>query len=248
MRMSLCALLILSSPVVYAADTIYSAHCPVGCPENPAGNHLVFGHLYALSNNGNTKMADWVAYEVDVANFGESPGRDWASDPFLSPDVTLEENDYKDASKEPLDADRGHQAPLASFAGSRYWYELNYLSNITPQDKDLNQGAWKNLEDAERDAVSYRNTLFVLTGPLYEKPMPKMPGADEPHLVPSAYYKIVYDKAGNAAAFYMEQSTPRQTNYCSKAVQITELQSKLKYKLPMFKPSTAILTRLGCKP
>jgi len=171
-----------------------------------------------------------------------------SSDPFLPTDVTLEENDYRDTSKEPLDADRGHQAPLASFAGSRYWYELNYLSNITPQDTDLNQGAWKNLEDAERDAVSYRNTLFVVTGPLYEKPMPKMPGADETHLVPSAYYKIVYDKAGNGAAFYMEQSTPRGTNYCSKAVQITELQSKLKYKLPMFKPSTAILKRLGCNP
>jgi len=77
MPILLCALLIFSSPVVYSADTIYSAHCPVGCPENPAGNNLVFGHLYALSNNGNSKMADWVAYEVDVANFGESPGRDW---------------------------------------------------------------------------------------------------------------------------------------------------------------------------
>jgi endonuclease G len=76
--------------------------------------------------------------------------------------------------------------------------------------------------------------------------MPKMPGANESHIVPSAYYKIVYDKAGNAAAFYMEQSTSRLTNYCSKAVQITELQTKLKYKLPTLKPSTAILTRLGC--
>lgn len=191
-------------------------------------------------------MADWVAYEVDVANFGESPGRDWASDPFLPPDTTLEESDYKDASKEPLDADRGHQAPLASFAGSRYWYELNYLSNITPQNKDLNQGAWKNLEDAERNAVSYRSSLFVITGPLYEKQMPQMPGADEPHIVPSAYYKIVYDKTGNAAAFYMEQSTLRQTSYCNKTISLTDLQSKLNFRLPILKPNAAMLIRLGC--
>lgn len=191
-------------------------------------------------------MADWVAYEVDVANFGESPGRDWASDPHLIPDTTLEPDDYNDANKEPLDADRGHQAPLASFAGSRYWYEINYLSNITPQDKDLNQGAWKALEDAERNAVSYRSTLFVVTGPLHEKPMPKMPGADESHLVPSAYYKIVYDKFGNSVAFYMEQTTPRQTNYCTKVFPITELQAKLNYKLPKLKPSKEILKRLGC--
>lgn len=246
MKYSLFCIALLSSPVTFAVDAIYSVHCPLGCPQNPAENRLVFGHLYALSNNSNSKMADWVAYEVDVANFGESPGRNWASDPLLSSDITLEKPDYEDASKEPLDADRGHQAPLASFAGSRYWYELNYLSNITPQDKDLNQGPWKNLEDAERDAVSFRNSLFVLTGPLFERQMPKMPGADEPHIVPSAYYKIVYDKAGNAAAFYMDQSTQRQTNFCTKTIQLDTLQSKLKYTLPVLKPNSAVLKRLGC--
>lgn len=246
MKYSLFCVALLSSSATFAAEPIYSVHCPLGCPQSPAENRLVFGHLYALSNNSNSKMADWVAYEVDVANFGESPGRGWASDPMLSPDTTLEELDYKDASKEPLDADRGHQAPLASFAGSRYWYELNYLSNITPQDKDLNQGPWKNLEDAERDAVSFRNSLYVLTGPLFEEQMPKMPGADEPHIVPSAYYKIVYDKAGNAAAFYMEQSTPRQTNFCTKTIQLDVLQSKLKYALPKLKSNSAVLKRLGC--
>lgn len=246
MRYSLFCIALLSSSVTFAADAIYSVHCPLGCPQNPAENRLVFGHLYALSNNSNSKMADWVAYEVDVANFGESPGRNWASDPLLSSDTTFEKPDYEDASKEPLDADRGHQAPLASFAGSRYWYELNYLSNITPQEKDLNQGPWKNLEDAERDAVSFRNSLFVLTGPLFERQMPKMPGADEPHIVPSAYYKIVYDKAGNAAAFYMEQSTQRQTNFCTKTIQLDALQSKLKYTLPALKPNSVVLKRLGC--
>ncbi|MDH1624842.1 DNA/RNA non-specific endonuclease [Shewanella xiamenensis] len=238
--------ILLNAIPTYASSPIYSVHCPLGCPQSTTDNQLVFAHLYALSNNSKSKMADWVAYEVDVANFGESPGRDWASDPFLPPDTTLEESDYKDASKEPLDADRGHQAPLASFAGSRYWYELNYLSNITPQNKDLNQGAWKNLEDAERNAVSYRSSLFVITGPLYEKQMPQMPGADEPHIVPSAYYKIVYDKTGNAAAFYMEQSTLRQTSYCNKTISLTDLQSKLNFRLPILKPNAAMLIRLGC--
>ncbi|MCE9685814.1 DNA/RNA non-specific endonuclease [Shewanella sp. AS16] len=246
MRLLALFVALLSYTTVNAADTVYSVHCPLGCPQNPTDNRLIFEHLYALSNNSKSKMADWVAYEVDVVNFGESPGRDWSSDPLLPADATLEEADYKNASKQPLEADRGHQAPLASFAGSRYWYELNYLSNITPQDKDLNQGAWKSLEDAERNAVSYRNSLFVITGPLYEKQMPQMPGADEPHEVPSAYYKVIYDKIGNSAAFYMEQSTPRQTNYCTKTITFTELQSKLNYALPKIKFNTAMLKRLGC--
>ncbi len=246
MRYVIFAFLSLSSIFACAAEQIYAVHCPLGCPDNPKENTLVFGHLYALSNNSNSKMADWVAYEVDVTNFGESPGRDWTSDPLLPADSTLEEPDYKDASKEPLDADRGHQAPLASFAGSKYWYELNYLSNITPQDKDLNQGAWKNLEDAERSAVSFRNSIFVITGPLFDKSMPKMPGADEPHIVPSAYYKIIYDRSGNAVAFHMEQSTPRNERYCAKTIPLDNLQSKLSYRLPEFKFSPSLLKRLGC--
>ena len=115
---------------------ILSLHCPVGCPSNPTENDLVFSHLYALSNNPETKFADWVSYEVDVLNFGDTPGRKWKAAPLLEKNKTLEPSDYKKVSD--ISSDRGHQAPLA---GSRYWCELNYLSNITPQNKYLNQGA-----------------------------------------------------------------------------------------------------------
>lgn len=228
------------------AGSIISVHCPLGCPASPTENTQVFGHLYALSNNPDTKFADWVAYEVDVVNFGESPGRDWSADPLLEGSDTLEEPDYKDSSKPPLDADRGHQAPLAHFAGTRYWYELNYLSNITPQDKDLNQGPWKALEDAERKSVAYRDSLFVITGTLYEKSMPSMPGADEPHKVPSGYFKVIYDVKGNAVAFAMEQATVRNENYCTKSVPLVELNKRLGFQLPNLKQSQAMLKRLGC--
>ncbi len=246
MRIILGLLLVLST-AGRAQPPLMAAYCPLGCPASPPQNVLVFHHLYALSNNSKTKFADWVAYEVDVANFGESPGRDWSSDPLLSPADTLEEADYKDASKMPLDADRGHQAPLASFAGSRYWYELNYLSNITPQDKDLNQGAWKALEDAERAAVSYRNPLFVITGPLYHQPQPPLPFADEPHQVPAAYYKLIYDQSGTAVAFYMPQTTARQTDFCSTSLPLSELQQKLSYTLPRLTAGPALFRRLGCR-
>lgn len=157
-----------------ASPTIYSVHCPLWCQSNPDGNDLMFNHLYPLSNNNQTKFADWVVYEVDITNFGVSSVRDWSTAPLIHPSKTLENDDYKGASSSALQADRGHQAPLATFASSKYWYELNYLSNITPQDKDLNQGPWKSLEDAERAAVGFRNSLFVITGPLYLKEMPPM--------------------------------------------------------------------------
>lgn len=239
------ALLMSAVSSMVSAD-ILSVHCPLGCPSNPEGNDLVFGHVYALSNNPTTKFADWVAYEVDVVNFGDSPGRKWASDPLLDESETLEAGDYKGAANSELEADRGHQAPLASFAGSRYWSELNYLSNITPQDKDLNQGPWKNLEEAVRDAVSFRKSLFVITGPIYTSAMPSMPKADEEHQVPSGYFKVVYDISGKAAAFLMGQNSERNDQFCEKKVELAVIEQSLPYQLPELHVTNDIYLRLGC--
>lgn len=248
MKIYLKAALALFSMVISSPSlaTVYSVHCPLGCPGNPDGNDLVFNHLYALSNNGQTKFPDWVVYEVDITNFGVSPGREWSSDPLIHHDRTLEEEDYKGVNSSSLQADRGHQAPLATFAGSRYWYELNYLSNITPQDRDLNQGPWKALEDAERAAVSFRKNLYVITGPLYLQEMVQMPHADEPHKVPSAYFKVIYKKDGSAAFFIMAQSVNRNDNYCAKAVSLETLKAHLHFSLPALTPSNELTNQLGC--
>jgi len=220
---------------------------------------MVFGHLYALSSNPDTKFSDWVAYEVNPVNFGSSPGRNWAADPLLEDDETLEQNDYRQASKE-LGIDRGHQAPLASFAGSRYWTELNYLSNITPQKKALNQGAWKRLEEAVRNAASYKKPLFVITGTLYDDEKGDgrgdgglaaaeiLPSADESHKLPSAYYKIIYNAKGEAALFLMPQGLPRQASYCQQHMTFDYLQQRLNYRLPLgsLRSSIQVLRQLGC--
>ena len=128
---------------------------------------------------------------------------------MLEDNETLEPSDYSGASNA-IGIDRGHQAPLASFAGSRYWSELNHLSNITPQRKALNQGPWMRLEQAVRDAVEFRDSMFVMTGPLYESEEDGMPNS-ESHTVPSGYWKIIYDSDGNAAGFVMDQAALRTT-------------------------------------
>jgi endonuclease G, mitochondrial len=225
---------------------ILSVHCPYSCPENPEGNDLIFNHIYALSNNPNTKFADWVAYEVNPINYGVSPGRDWGKEPLLDENETLEEKDYKGANKSVLEADRGHQAPLATFAGSRYWYEANYLSNITPQNKDLNQGPWKALEDAIRDAATYEYPLYVITGPTFDKSMPSMPGADEPHQVPSGYFKIVYDRSGGVA-FLMGQDSSRNDDYCEKTTSFSNVEKITGITLPKMNVDSKIKKLLGCR-
>ncbi len=237
---------ILTLAQTSTAGDILSVHCPLGCLSNPVDNDQVFGYITALSNNPTTKFADWVAYEVDVLNFGPSPGRIWASDPLLDDSDTLETGDYTGASTRVLNADRGHQAPLAAFAGSHYWDELNYLSNITPQHKDLNRGAWKKLEMVVRSAVEFRRNLFVIIGPIFETTMATLPGADETHSVPSGYFKIVYNRQGEDAFFVMDQSFAKTTSFCSTVTDAAGVQSKVGFALPAITEDTTMVRRLGC--
>ena len=170
--------------------------CLHGCPAGaPASNDLVMRDIYILSSNDATKFADWVAYRVTKGTIGPSKSRNWKADPELSDDETLEPNDYRGAHAA-LNTDRGHQAPLASFSGTPSWETTNYLSNITSQKSALNQGAWKNLEDAVRELAEMPGTeaVYVVTGPLYERNMPPLPEADESHLVRDCTKKAYWEQ------------------------------------------------------
>ena len=239
---SVLMFLCLSLPAM--ADTI-SVHCPQGCPTNPEGSTMVYRHVYALSNNPDTKFANWVAYEVNPSNFGAPTGRAFRSDPDLPREQTLEVSDYKGANAT-LGTDKGHLAPAGAHSGSHRRQELDYLSNIVPQHQTLNRGIWRDLEDAVTDTVRYDSPLYVIAGPLYSKEMVPLPSADEPHVMPSAFFKVVYDDTGGVA-FLMEQDIEGGIPYCSKRVPLSEVSEATVFKWPTLQESTVIATRLGCK-
>ncbi len=156
--------------------------------------------------------------------------RKWAPDPWLDETETLEPNDYNEAPKL-LKINRGHQAPLASLKGAPDWFTTNYLSNITPQKADLNQGVWKNLEDKARDLVAIYKEVWVMTGPLYERTMPVLPKADEYHKIPSGYWMIISvfdDKKIKTVGFIMEQETPRKSELKSHLQTINDIEKRAK--------------------
>lgn len=160
------------------------------------------------------------------------------ADSVLAKSETLEYADYYKAHAT-LGTDRGHQAPLASFSGTPFWEETNLLSNITPQRSTLNQGAWRLLETAVRRLAKASETrgVYVITGPLYERPMPYLPHADEVHLMPSGYWKIIATKDGDntrTAAFIFEQETERSADYCEERFQTDIRTIERKTRLNFF--------------
>lgn len=186
------------------AQEIHSQHCLLGCPYGSANtNDLIIRDIYILSSNDDTKLADWVAYRVDPANFGKRRKRDWRADPWLDASETLERGDYRRAHRL-AGYDRGHQAPLGSFSASRHWYQTNFLSNITPQRSDLNQGPWRVLEErirklARTSVRQGKGIAYVMTGPIYAEP--RSPSAPAQGSSPKAAVKPTLKEALKANPF-----------------------------------------------
>jgi endonuclease G len=202
---------------------------PFGTPET---NDLIIRDLYALSNNDSTKFADWVAYKIDIKNFeGPSRSRYWREDPWLDEIETLEYEDYKDAHSL-IQTDRGHQAPLANFKGSEIYFETNYLSNITPQSSDLNQGPLRFLEEKERELANYYKDyeVFVYTGPYFDLNYSKtLPKADEKHIIPAGFWKIIIivnGKSIKTASFIFSQDTKRDADFMDYLTKIDVIEEK----------------------
>ena len=177
-------------------------------------NLLLIHRIFVISFNREKGFSDWVAYELNphVVWGGLKSERVLKSDPLLvkafqsipgKMKEPLTAKDYKGASA--FGYDRGHLAPKGSFKGSLFAFEAQYMTNIVPQKRDLNQGPWRVLEERIRQFVLQGNSVKVLTGPLYgetskglkpyRKPLPPWPQAQgKISEVPTGFWKMVSKK------------------------------------------------------
>jgi endonuclease G len=89
--------------------------------------------------------------------------------------------------------DRGHLAPnhaISLLYGREGQLDTFLMTNISPQDPDLNQKVWQRLEAAELDQLASRfGKLWVVTGPIFEGATERLPSSFRVE-VPDAFYKI----------------------------------------------------------
>ncbi|QWT40136.1 DNA/RNA non-specific endonuclease [Dickeya dadantii] len=227
----------LSAPAAVALEATVIDNCAVGCPTGGSFQTLI-REAYTLNNNSSTKFANWVAYKITKTSQASGKDRNWKLDPSLPASDTLAPAAYNGANAA-LAVDRGHQAPLASLAGTSDWQSLNYLSNITPQKSALNQGAWARLEDQERVLANRSDVsaVYSVTGPLFEKNIATLPAVPSVQ-IPSGYWKIIFigtspDK-GIYAAFLMNQDTPKNANFCNYQVTVDSIEAKTNPKLTVW--------------
>lgn len=168
--------------------------------ESSRGGQLIERTGYTLSYDADFKTPQWVAWTLTADEAEGSVPRE--SNFTADPDV-------RGAKAYPADYtnsgyDRGHMAP----AGDMKWSEEAmresfYMTNICPQNRNLNRGDWKDLEEKERDWALARGAVSIAAGPIYSTKRPKRIGNHQV-AVPDAFFKVIlvdYPKAPKAYGF-----------------------------------------------
>ena len=178
---------------------------------------------YTLSYNAKTRTPQWVAWELTKA---ETRGDAERNNEFLpDPQVIgtqVETYDYSHSGY-----DRGHMAP----AGDMKWSEEAmkesfYMSNICPQDHNLNKGDWNDLEMKTREWARRYGKAYVVCGPVYHQ------GKSIEHIgksrvaVPHSFFKaiLIYKKDTPLALGFLFENKAGHHPLTDYIVSIDELE------------------------
>jgi len=146
---------------------------------------------FSLSYDEDWEQAEWVAYILERKNLQQKWGkrpRKFKPDPEVRTG-SANDNDYRGSGY-----DRGHLAPFADFAwNDELARETFYLSNISPQARQFNQGVWRELEELTRDWANRFKRLYVVTGPVMTQDPKGTIGRTNRVAIPAAYYKVLLD-------------------------------------------------------
>ena len=178
---------------------------------------------YTVSYNADWKIPNWVAYELTQTEVeGTLPRyKTFMPDPEVPAHLSATTHDYTKSGY-----DRGHMAP----AGDMKWSEQAmkesfYLSNVCPQNHNLNGGVWKSLEEQVRDLAAQKGAIYVVCGPMVSQNPPTI--GENKVVVPEAFFKVLLQKKDNgyeAIAFVFRNESGRRP-LSTYALSVEELQT-----------------------
>ena len=158
---------------------------------------------YTLSYDAKNKTPQWVAWELTKE---ETRGKEERSDYFeTDPDVKGSKVEFHDYSGSGYD--RGHMAPAGDMKWSKKAMEESfYMSNICPQDHNLNTEDWNDLEMKSREWARRYGKVHIVCGPIYKGIRNEYIGEHRVK-VPDAFFKVILindSRKQCALGFYFE--------------------------------------------
>jgi endonuclease G, mitochondrial len=199
----------------------------------PSGSkgEIVHHKYYSLSYLEKHEQAEWVAYELTRKSLkvkNVKRAKEFKTDYNLST-LSAFHRDYSHSGYT-----RGHMVPAGDMAFNELaMQESFYMSNMSPQLSALNNGIWKELEEQVRDWAYSDKRIYIVTGPMLNRPRLKTIGKQRKITVPSAFYKVILDidkpkRKGIAFVIPNEKSENKLQEY---AMSIDDLESELGFDL-----------------
>src|SRR3989454_8533525 len=181
----------LSTTEIMASE---AKHLPWGRPDC---SRILFHVEYVLCYDVDRKVALWASYRREAANVADAQRVNaFRTDPRLPIDQNPTCDDYAGSG-----FDRGHMVPRSDMNRSLVaMVNTFFLTNMTPQYPNVNQGTWARLEDWVRVWAQRFGAVHVISGSVFDDDDNEVPddvGAARLSQVssgagvPSHYYKVV---------------------------------------------------------
>ena len=223
-------------------------------PESPTslnGKYLVTmrGELNGVDVRNYTILYDlsrfaslWTAYVLCADHHGSGTGSGWTVNKQI-PASKQTSVKYAYPSVDGVTYDRGHQIPNADRnADNSLQNQTYYWTNSTPQHASFNQGIWNNLENQVRSLVSSTDSVYVITGPVYQtvggsetvRTFVNSSNDSKTVPIPNYYYKVLLKvrrsggqiTAASAIGFWFTHEDHSGENWQSFAVTVDEIEQK----------------------
>lgn len=158
-------------------------------PTKERAEILLEQYGYTVSYNPDLCISNWVAWELNEEKLVERESRNskFVPNPKLPEDMAVTTKEYTGSGW-----DRGHMCPAGD--NKYHWRAMNesfYMTNICPQNHNLNRGDWKELEEACRRWAEVE-PVYIVCGPInYRTPKYGYIGKTFKIRIPDAFFKVV---------------------------------------------------------
>lgn len=181
-----------------AADSEQPATDELVCPRftrKHVPSQTLSRTAYITSYNRKTLTPNWVGWVLTAKHTDGAFAR--KGHMFIEDtDVPSPRAIYSDIRERECGYQRGHICPSGDNKWSRNAQDDAFLmTNICPQDGDLNQRDWKYLEEACREWAQKYGSIYIVAGPIYES-TPYRTVGEHRVAVPDAFFKVILRKDG----------------------------------------------------
>ena len=178
------------------------------CVRGIEPSHVLQREGYTVGYSDELRIPLWAAWQLTAdETYGDVPRDGGFYEDSSVPFPRAQNADYRGSVWS-----RGHMAP----AGDMKWsagamHESCLLTNVCPQDRNLNQNDWETVESRTRIWARKYGSAYVVCGPLFMNTPVRRIG-DNGVAVPDAFFKVILvnDEKWQSIAFVFQNIPDRQ--------------------------------------